>query len=65
MPVKNQGGCDSCWAFSATETFESHLAIQTKTPVQKFSELVALVVAKVPPSHWPSTTPRPLVSQDR
>lgn len=29
--------CGSCWAFSASQTFESHLAIKTNTPVQELS----------------------------
>lgn len=47
-PVKDQGGCGSCWAFSATETFESHLALATNSKAQILSSQQIVSCSKNP-----------------
>lgn len=36
-PIKNQGGCGSCWTFAGTASFEGHYAIKTGG-LKRFSE---------------------------
>jgi len=54
-PVKNQGGCGSCWAFATTETLESHAAKTTSPPTLVVLAPQQLVSCAPNPKHCGGT----------
>jgi len=54
-PVKNQGGCGSCWAFATTETLESHAAKLTTPPTLLVLSPQQLVSCAPNPKHCGGT----------
>ncbi len=47
-PIKNQGGCGSCWGFAATSVVEATISIQRGTPPELYSEQMLVDCVKTP-----------------
>jgi len=54
-PVKNQGGCGSCWAFASTETIEAYAALSVNPPTQVILSPQQLVSCAPNPQHCGGT----------
>ncbi len=54
-PVKNQGMCGSCWAFSSTENIESHVALATNATAAPVLSPQNLVSCDPNPNHCGGT----------
>ena len=63
-PVKNQGGCGSCWAFAGVGAIESRLLIEEKLNINTMAEPLDLSEQQtVGGSCWPTAAQRCIASQ--